>query len=270
MPNEPTDNREALIHELVAEYSPIVPLPIDKDDRRRLEQLVESVEKIVREIVDEEFRSRNAVENPSPTMPNSTNTTESTTAGTTERLITPDQCHNKLWIRLVREHFKYSDYLSSNHFQAFLLQVQQRLARSFPTANYDDINNAVLDIISDSCRQCQPFGKFAEFPTEGDWRRYFFTAAKRRYIRTVMRKRECNSELDMRELAESSEVERGLLERELALYEIDQLPNTFTQKQKTILKHVLNGWSTEQSSRYSENYIRKVIRKAIKYFQKRR
>lgn len=119
-------------------------------------------------------------------------------------------------------------------------------------------------------RSPHPFRDFSRYETENQWRRYFLTAAKRRYIRNLKtRDRAAGVDVGLVEAAEAPGIQLAVQERIWAVEEIDNLPDTFTEAQKEILRYILQGHLIDQAPQYSEGYIRKVIRKAIAYFQNR-
>jgi hypothetical protein len=247
------DTPSDLVDTLVAEYSPAV-LPSPGGDRTRGQVLAKTIKEVVAQVVGEELGLSSA-------------------AGS-GRLI--DRLHGKLWQRLIQPHFRYTEYVSSRRFQAFLVQIQQELARTLATVDFDEIDSAVFDILRDSLRPpgknrtAHPFQDFSRYETESQWRRYFSTSAKRRYIRNALaRARPRVMGSGVVEVVENPDIELIALERLLALDEVGNLPDTFTESQKDILRHVLQGQPLDQIPHFSEGYIRKVLRKAIAYFQKR-
>ena len=275
MPAETSGRRvDALIDSLVAEYFPAV---TDRTEASvRAEELARKIEEVVGEVVGEEFGLGLTLE----AKPHTTTSDEMKVKAVTEvrervESELSERLHGKLWLRLVQPSFCYTDYISSKHFQTYLLQVQRELARVFATTDYDEINSAIFDIIRDSLserdesRPPHPFRDLSRYDTENRWRSYFFTSAKRRYIRNL-KKRGRVEGIGFVEAAEDPRIERALLDRSMAVGEIDNLPDTFTEAQKEILRHILHGHPIDRAPHYSEGYVRKVIRKAISYFRNRR
>lgn len=291
MPTEMQSEREgtgsgandALIQELVTMYSPAVPERPGSDARKRTDAVSVAICHIVKEVVDE-ARSQPGqvtVQPPARTeaYPCTNSPDQASVPSRTEPEVEPtgeDRIHDELWRRLVRVQFSYADYVSSNRFQAHLSQVQRKVGQSLARADYDELDSAVLDILRESLtergesRPPHPFRDFSRFRTEREWWHYFYRAAARRYIRNMKKRVQVCGLMDdngLADPAENPDVERSSLERRLAMQEIDNLPATFTNTQRDILKHILQGHPLDQSRHYSEGYIRKILRKAISYFQ---
>lgn len=112
-----------------------------------------------------------------------------------------------------------------------------------------------------------PFWDFGKYETEGHWRRYFHKAVKRRFIRNRQRRAHLDS-ADVANAAADPSSERMLSELRLALQEIENLPECFSESQIAILKQLLQGGQIDHHSSFSPGYVRKVLRKAIEYFRR--
>ena len=285
----PPDARH--VAQLIDSYSPAVRVRMPRswtEEGSRAEQLAERIRRVVAAVVAEEVAKIEAEENamiekePADLLrEGDTRTTEERVNDRVSKILdhpdTEERLHDRVWKNLVQPDFDYTTYLSTNHFQANLSRLQRRLVRSLAPVDAEDLHSAIIDILSESLRergesrQPHPFRDFFCYESEKDWWNVFYTSARRRYIRNIKNQRKLKIQTGegIQEIAENSAVERDSLERHLAASEIDNLPDTFTPTQREILRHVLQGHPLSDSRHYSDNYIRKIVRKATAYFRKR-
>ncbi len=171
----------------------------------------------------------------------------------------------RLWQTFVQPELTYIDYVKTLRYQEQLVALQRRLHRMLTSIDADLVHSAIFDIVHDTLRLREPGMRehplrcLGRFPTEQLWWNYFEIAARRRALRA----RQGQDTLQTLEERAAEAAEFQLLPEDA-----EHVLLAFPPRQRKILKAILEGDLTTTNA-YSENYVRKVLRRAVAYFRQR-